>query len=117
MSTIITKATLPIADGVGTVGVKVMDEDGVELIARSTAGVVLIADGSDYGVYMKKITVSDAELRVVCVWDDGAGNYAPETVLIPFTDSQVDALRALAVNTDDRSIDDLTTPRPITIDI
>ncbi len=117
MSTIISEAMLPIADGVGTVGVTVYDEDGAELIARSTASVVKIFDGEDYGIYMKKLTISDAELRGVCIWDDGDGNAVAKPFSIPFTDAQVQALRDFAINEDERSIDDITSPRPISIDI
>lgn len=117
MSTIISECSMPVADGVGTIGVTVYDEDGVELIARSTAGVVQIFDGSDWGLYMKKITVADTELRGVCVWDDGDDNATAKPFQAPFTDSQLAALRALAVNVQARTIDDLTTPKNVKFDL
>lgn len=117
MSTIVSDCMMPLADGVGTIGVTVFDEDGVQLIARSTVGVVRVYEGADYGHYIKKLTIGDAETRVVCIWDDGAGNAACRVYDIPFTDAQRQALRDWAVNPDAKSIDDLTTPKNVVFDV
>src|SRR5688572_29732972 len=67
---------LPLVGGVGTVGYKVLNSaiPPVTLIARTTANVTEIFAGTGYSIYQTTISVPDATLTGVVIWDDGSGN-------------------------------------------
>lgn len=73
MTTFASSATLPVADGAGTVGYVVWNIDGTAVVVpHTTAGVSQIYDGIDYGIYSAAIMVPDNITGCVVIWDDGA---------------------------------------------
>lgn len=70
----VSSVELPIANGVGVVGYTVIDADGEELNARTTAGVVRIFEGADFGLYQANISVVSGVTAGTVVWDDADGN-------------------------------------------
>lgn len=65
-------AVLPLAGGESTVGYKVVDTGGNELIARTTAGITEIASITGLGIYAAEITLDDSVMEASVVWDDAA---------------------------------------------
>lgn len=73
MNTIPSSVSLPTANGTGVAGCTVYDVDGVEIAARTTAGIVSLFDGTDYTIHYKKIEVDEGVTQGVIVWDNGDG--------------------------------------------
>ncbi len=73
-----------VADGfstglTGTIGVRVIDNDGATTIARVTAGIVEYPAST--GIYQKTLTAPATSGQYTLVWDDGT-NYATDDLVI-----------------------------------
>lgn len=74
MATITKSIRLSIQDGVGVVGLTILDENLATVVARTTAGISRIIEGEDWGEYAKKITLPDGVDNGVLVWDYGVSS-------------------------------------------
>jgi len=75
-------ATLPIQNGVSTVGYTIYGSDLVEVSARSTANVVRLFEGSGSAEYAVPITMPEGETELLVIWDDGSGNTAHDRITL-----------------------------------
>lgn len=74
MTSIISSARLAVQNGVGSVGFTVFGNDLTQVIARATAGVIRLLEGTGQSIYAVAISLPAGTTKGVVVWDDGAGN-------------------------------------------
>lgn len=74
MQNFMSSASLPIAGGVGTVGWRVWDINGVAVTPRKTTDVFEAFTGDGYALYGAYINLQANKDMATVVWDDGAGN-------------------------------------------
>lgn len=64
----------------GTLGVRLIDNVGGTTINRATAGITEYPAGS--GIYQKTLTAPGTAGQYTIVWDDAAGHFAPDDLLV-----------------------------------
>lgn len=70
----ISKARLPIQDGVGTVGYTIYGPDLVEVSARTTANIQRMFEGDSWAEYAAVVTLPDGVTEGLILWDTGSGD-------------------------------------------
>jgi hypothetical protein len=65
---------------VGTIGVRVVDNQGITVDARTTAGI--IEDPAASGIYEVTLTASSTAGQYTVVWDDDAGHWAADDLVV-----------------------------------
>lgn len=65
----------------GTLGVRIEDANGSNVVARTTAGIVEVEAAS--GIYAKDdLTAPSARATYLVVWDNGSGSFAAEELVV-----------------------------------
>lgn len=76
---------------VGTIGVRLMDNQGATVVARTTAGILESPAGST--IYVKPDAVAPAAVgQYTITWDDGAGTWATEDLVVVEAGSSIEPI-------------------------
>ena len=73
------EATVTTASGLaGTLGVRIRDNQGADVLARTTAGITADVTVGATSVYRRTFTATTVRGQYTIVWDDGTGVIATE---------------------------------------